>query len=76
METRFSIKEQSSGDITTVAFNSQHRVAAACADNTVRVYRVDTGARVGTLYGHTGPVNAVLWANSGRIVATAAEDGK
>ena len=75
IDARFTLVERFGGDLNACAFNSHNRVAAACKDNTVRVYRIDTGARVATLYGHVAPVNTVVWARSGRVVASGGEDG-
>jgi hypothetical protein len=76
VDPRLGIKESGGGNIHTCAFNAYNRVVVGCKDNSVRVYRVDTGARVGTLYGHTGSINAVAWANTGRVCASASEDGQ
>lgn len=76
VDPRLGIMESGGGNIHTCAFNAHNRVVTGCKDNSVRVYRVDTGARVGTLYGHTGPVNVVAWANTGRVCASGAEDGQ
>jgi WD40 repeat protein len=63
-------------DIRSCVFNALNRVAAACIDNSVRVYRVDTGARVATLYGHSGPVNCASWAPNNQILASGGDDGR
>jgi WD40 repeat protein len=76
LDNRFSVKEPSGADIRSVTFNAVNRVAAACQDRSVRVYRVDTGARVATMYGHTGAVNCAVWAPNNQILATGADDGR
>jgi WD40 repeat protein len=76
VDSRLSVKEPNSGTLLSCSFNARYRVAAACRDNSVRVYRVDTGARVAMMYGHTAPVNCVVWAPNNNIVASGSEDGR
>ena len=70
------MKEPSGADIRSCTFNALNRVAAACVDNSVRVYRVDTGARVATMYGHSGPVNCTAWAPNNQVLASGSDDGR
>ncbi|MEM7233272.1 MAG: protein kinase [Planctomycetota bacterium] len=49
--------------------------ATASGDKLVHVWRLDSGAKVGTLAGHEGPVFAAVFDPSGRFLATASADG-
>jgi WD40 repeat protein len=45
------------------------------AENAARVWNIETGERIASLRGHTGPIRSVAFSHDGRLVVTAADDG-
>jgi WD40 repeat protein len=61
--------------ITCVAFSPNGRVAVAgSADQTIRMWEIDTGKHHRLFEGHTRPVMSVAWLNYGGEVLSAGED--
>jgi WD40 repeat protein len=50
------------------------RILTASSDETVRIWRADTGGLLATLKGHTGPVTSAVFSPDGQIILTASSD--
>lgn len=62
-------------EITSIAFNGDGTLlATSSADDTVKVWDLETGVELNGLVGHTGDVNGVSFHPSGMYVATASND--
>jgi WD40 repeat protein len=63
------------GVVMFVAFSPDgQRIVTASADNTARIWDVDTGQPLRVLSGHTGPVRSVAFSPNGRRIVTASYD--
>ena len=70
-----SVQDANGPGMGACAFSVSGRVAAAYTDDSVRVYRASTGARVGVLRGHKAAVVDVVYSPDGLTLASASADG-
>jgi WD40 repeat protein len=64
------------GKVNSVDFSPDARfTVTASADNTARIWYVDSGELVSILKGHTASVNKALFSPDGSLIATVSDDG-
>jgi len=67
--------EGHTGQVNSASFSpDSHLIVTASADNTARVWNLDTGESVATLLDHKGPVLNAMFSPDGQSVFTASED--
>ena len=67
--------EGHTSEVRSVAFSPDGKfVVSGSDDNTVRMWRTDTGENVQTLEGHTGRVESVAFSPDGKYVVTGSID--
>ncbi|HSE16778.1 MAG TPA: WD40 repeat domain-containing protein [Pyrinomonadaceae bacterium] len=67
--------EGHTGRVNSASFSPDSRlIVTASADNTARIWNVETGQSIATLLEHTGPVLNALFSPDGKSVFTASED--
>ena len=67
--------EGHTGKVNSASFSpDSHLIVTASADNTARVWNVETGESIATLLDHKGPVLNAMFSWDGRSVFTASED--
>lgn len=72
---KVNLREESGITALNAVYNARQRIAIGCIDGSVRVYRTDTGRRVGNLQGHSGAVLSCTYSHDGHHIASAGEDG-
>ncbi|HWF87327.1 MAG TPA: hypothetical protein VN659_00785 [Pyrinomonadaceae bacterium] len=67
--------EGHTGQVNSASFSPDSRlIVTASADNTARVWNVDTGESIASLLDHKGPVLNAMFSPDGQSVITASED--
>ncbi|MEH2111468.1 MAG: WD40 repeat domain-containing protein, partial [Nostoc sp.] len=66
---------QESNSVSSVSFSPDGKtLASGSADNTIKLWNLETGKEIGTLNGHTNSVSSVSFSPDGKTLASGSDD--